>query len=30
MAAGSGNDFADVTEEIIVEEFELWTVETLR
>lgn len=30
MAAGSGNDFADVTHEMIVEEFELWTVEALR
>lgn len=30
MAVGSGNDFADVTQEMIVKEFELWTVEALR
>ena len=30
MAAGSENDFAEVTEEITLENFKMWTVESLR
>ena len=30
MATGSENDFAEVTEEITLENFKMWTVESLR
>ena len=30
MATGSENDFAEVTEEIALENFKMWTVESLR
>ena len=30
MAGGSGNDFAEVTEEMTLEKFKMWTVESLR
>ena len=29
MVAGSGNDFAEVTEEKTLEKFKIWTVEAL-
>ena len=30
MATGSDNDFAEVMEEMTLEKFEMWTVESLR
>ena len=30
MATGSDNDFAEVTEEMALEKFKMWTLESLR